>query len=266
MGIRRLIMHWLLWRLNEITHAKPSAGDDHLLEGVPWCRSYFYTYGGFGWVLNLNWSEGTLCQGGGGRTGKKRKRQINGGSWLADVSQAHSQEVDLGRGNQITYKDSANAERSLLCTPFSNSRAGLGRVWRPEGGQPDVAGRGLWAGSSGRGCPWASKWRKGGSSPHLHCKTLASHWVAADPRRDFLASTAGAGHAALRQVATGQRRLDLHFGSFIHTFTHSRIHRLFSCGRSWWAKQSMIPRTITVPWLWGQMNGLESWPLHLLVM
>lgn len=94
-------------------------------------------------MLNLNWSEGTLCQGGGGRTGKKRKRQINGGSWLADVSQAHSQEVDLGRGNQITYKDSANAERSLLCTPFSNSRAGLGRVWRPEGGQPDVAGRGL---------------------------------------------------------------------------------------------------------------------------
>lgn len=56
----------------------------HPLECVPWCRSYCYTYGGFGWVLNLNWSEclstATLYQGGGGRTGKRRKRKIGGGS------------------------------------------------------------------------------------------------------------------------------------------------------------------------------------------
>ena len=136
---------------------------------------------------------------------------------LADLPQAHSQEVN----------------------PPRLQGWGLGGGGR----QPDVSGPAvvrLCAGSGGRGCPGASKRRKGGSSRHLHCARLAPAESPRTPWRAFLAFTGGARPAAFRQVVTGQGRLDL--PSCLHAFTHSCTHQLSRCGRH----RSMIPRTFTV--------------------
>lgn len=89
-----------------------------------------------------------------------------------------------------------------------------------------MAGPGLCAGSGGRAVPEPQSCGREGAAGT--CIVRASAPLSRpDFWRAFLASAAGAGPVAFRQVVTGQRRLDLRFDSLIHAFTPSSVIELW---------------------------------------
>lgn len=238
------------------------------------CRSYCYpTCGAVGWVLNLNCFECLttltlcVCQGGEGRTKRTRRQQIHGGTAVGCAPSAQPGS-GLGKGNQTSSQDSANAGCPARGASLPLSQTpGLGGALGLEGGQPDVAGPGLCAGSSRRDCPGASKRRKGGSSPHLLCASLAPRCVAATPGASSWHAWLGRGlRLSFRPGLTGQRGLDLPVRSLIHTFTHSCTHQFIQLWPELVSKTDHNPKDLHGSRLCGQLAGLAYWLLHSLAV
>lgn len=130
----------------------------------------------------------------------------------------------------------------LRGVPLPDSRAGIsGR----RGGSRMSQASGVCAGSSGRGCPGASKWRKGGSSRHLHCASPLPAESPRTPWRAFLAFAAGAGPASFQagsNWAEKPRSVFSFLCSRTRSFMQASVIELL--GRRTWFR---IPRTFTGP-------------------
>lgn len=180
----------------------------------------------------------TLCQGGGGRTGRTRRPQVSGGNTgrhapkhTARRKWTWNRKPDFSLG---LVKRWMPIKGSLLCTSLSYSRAGWGfGAGGRTAGHLTLQGRGCGQEAAAGAVPkHQSNGREGAAgtcivqawlpirSPRPPARVLSMHgWSAA------------CGFQAGSNWAEKTRSALLFIYS--HTFTHSCIHQLFSCCRSW---------------------------------